>query len=964
MLHPRRFVLAILLMTGTLLIANRPSLAQPHQTDAAPTLRLAREEDGKVTLAFSAVANATEYALRITTDDGKSEAVAVEVIDYTVHGLTNGRKYGFAVAAVVDGRRSPWSNEISAAPVAQPDWNTLREAFTGANPSKNSNPFTMVHGNESEAELRAILRAAYDAGFEGVTLHPYNYENYLGAGQWDRWKVILRQARRLGLAVWQQDDRNYPSGFAMGEVVAAHPEFGRTRLAEAAQQALTGPQKTFSLDIQPLLQGRDFLVAVSAYPESGEPLDLTDRVLKGKLAWEVPAGRWRLFVVKAVGCGPMPVADSNTPMPFVDFMNPRAVDAYIATMYQPAFDRFGPEFGRTFKGYFSDEAPTDFTQFTPDFLERFETTKGYSIRKWLPSVWHDLSRRDKKIRFDYRDFIREQVASVLFGRSRQWCHDHGIRFIGHVIEDHQQDMRRLEFLDFPGFDNVVGQWYDPDPDVYWRMPKMASSVAHYAGSRNDIALVEHFAATGWRTGLSEMKRMMDWSTAMGLNQIVPCGLDTQSPPSWEVTPDFWLHGRNPQWPDFPAYQVTANRMTMLMRGGRHVAPAIVLDTTESHWVTRGTDLGAQHGAADDLWKTCAAMSQAHVDFDLIPYYVFADPARTAFIGGRIQIAKEDYRAVIVPPVDYIPAAVVERLRQFRDAGGVVVAIGRTPTASCNGQEDDRVRAAVAAVWPRDANKSGKTKITDYDSLEKCLADLGVPDVRMSPSPKQVLYCHRQLHGRNLYFFANTGAEPVLTEVELRGAHGNAMSWDPVNGTILGASAHADGDRGLRLRLGLGEYESTFIVTESEPIALPSFSYVTVTVPSTKLPLAAKWQISKGVDQYHRLFTTEANVPADWRAGSSAWLDLQGASQIISVKINGQPVGRQFCAPYSFQVGRELRAGSNRIEIERIGRYSSPVPVANIENLSYTDDSKATAPCQKATLVLLHLPAVDQETDDP
>ena len=153
-----------------------------------------------------------------------------------------------------------------------------------------------------------------------------------------------------------------------------------------------------------------------------------------------------------------------------------------------------------------------------------------------------------------------------------------------MIEDHQQDMRRLEFLDIPGFDNVFGQWYDPDPDVYWRMPKMASSVAHYGGSHNDVALVEHFAATGWRTGLSEMKRMMDWTTAMGINQVVPCGLDTRYPSSWEVTPDFWLHGHNPQWPWFPAYQAAANRMTMLMRGGRHVAPAIVLDTTESHWV--------------------------------------------------------------------------------------------------------------------------------------------------------------------------------------------------------------------------------------------------------------------------------------------------------------------------------------------------------------------------------------------
>ena len=53
-----------------------PSLAQPQPGNAAPTLRLARGEDGKVTLAFTAVAGAKEYAVRVVADDGKSEIIA------------------------------------------------------------------------------------------------------------------------------------------------------------------------------------------------------------------------------------------------------------------------------------------------------------------------------------------------------------------------------------------------------------------------------------------------------------------------------------------------------------------------------------------------------------------------------------------------------------------------------------------------------------------------------------------------------------------------------------------------------------------------------------------------------------------------------------------------------------------------------------------------------------------------
>jgi hypothetical protein len=172
----------------------------------APRLLLARGEDGKVTLRFTPVAGAEHYELRRSDRDGTAIR-SISVADYTAHGLRNGTRYRFAVRALVDGVASPESNELSAVPVEDPAWATLREAFASANPTRNSNPFTMVHGNETEAQLRQILRVAYEAGFEGVALHPYNYADYLGPGQWDRWRILLDEAQRLGLCIWQQDDR-------------------------------------------------------------------------------------------------------------------------------------------------------------------------------------------------------------------------------------------------------------------------------------------------------------------------------------------------------------------------------------------------------------------------------------------------------------------------------------------------------------------------------------------------------------------------------------------------------------------------------------------------------------------------------------------------------------------------------------------------------------------------------------
>lgn len=926
------------LLLMPLLFATETARGQTP-SPAAPTLRLARGEDGKVTLAFTPVAEATSYAITVEPDDGQRTILEpVAVPDYTVHGLVNGRDYRFSVAAVVAGRRGPWSNTLSARPVDQPGWATLREAFTSTNPTRNSNPFTMVHGDESEAELRTLMRVAFDAGFEGVTLHPYNYDDYLGPGQWQRWKIVLDEARRLGLIVWQQDDRNYPSGFAAGKVVAAHPEFARWTLREAAHEQLTGPKAGFQMDLGPLVPPGEQLVGISAYPSEGEPLDLTERAADGKLSWDVPSGTWELFVFKAAH-------ERGHYANYIDFLSPQATDAYVEAIYGATFRELGDEFGRTFRGFFSDEAPVDFKLFTPDFLPRFEAAKGYSVRRWLPSLIHNLGPRDRQIRFDVRNFIREQVTTVFFGRSRQWCHEHGVQLIGHVIEDHQQDMRRLEGLDIPGADNVFGQWYDPDPDVYWRVARMASSVSHYNGVRNDLALMEHFAATGWRSGLSEMKRMMDWSTAFGFNQIVPCGLDSQMPPAWEVTPDFWLHGSNPQWPQFRDYQAAANRMTMLMRGGRHVAPAIVLDTTESQWVTRGVGLGTQHGATDDLWKTSAAMSQAQADFDLIPYYVFADGSRTTLAQDRLHIGKEDYRLVVLPGVEFVPAAVVERLLEFRDAGGLIVVLGRWPRASCNGQEDERVSAAIARLQA--ASARGKSLLCHDGELDACLAKLDVADVRLATPAPKLLYCHRQLHGKELYFFANTGAEPVATPVELRQARGVPSHWDPVTGEIAEVPGYTQQGDTLRLDLALGEYESFFLVVDPDGMPLGSKAGAAA-LQETVVP--ATWQVREGADVYHRIFSTEVTLPDAWPVDSPARLELRGASQILSVQVNGKTVGQRFCSPYRFEVGPQLYPGKNQIEVERIGRYSSPVAIPNIGPHSFTDDAKAVVPCQTVILV--------------
>ena len=147
----------------------------------------------------------------------------------------------------------------------------------------------------------------------------------------------------------------------------------------------------------------------------------------------------------------------------------------------------------------------------------------------------------------------------------------------------------------------------------------------------------------------------------------------------------------------------------------------------------------------------------------------------------------------------------------------MVALNRAPTASCNGQER-RVRSAAERIWGTSGTKQRKSAIRKYDDLGTSLRKWGVPDVQIEPPSAQLLYCHRQRHDKDLYFFNNTGADPIVAQVELRGVHGVPELWDPVSGRIVQAAAYLFREDAVRIELYLGEYESVFVVVD--PRAAP------------------------------------------------------------------------------------------------------------------------------------------------
>ncbi len=968
---------------------GRESHLPAPQPWGSPKLKLARAEHERVVLSFTPVESATSYRILVRDTSGKEERLeGILVSDYAVQGLKNGTQYTFSVAAIGARGATPFSNQLSAIPTAEMSWPSLAEAFSSSNPTRSSCPFWMVHGNETEEQLREFTRVIHRFGFEGVTLHPYDYKGFLEENNWKSWRVIVDAAQRLGLTVWEQDDKDYPCGYAAGQIVARDRKLARWEVTLGHQQKYQGPNPV-SLNIQDLLPLKQRLIAVVAVGPKDQFEDLTGSVTNERLQWNVPEGDWEIFVHGAW----QPGIDDPRVYPdlvhgevrgYIDPLSEEATGLFVQLVLDGTCKAIGFEHvGKTWKGFYIDEPgfyssgvmpgqPGGFP-YTPDFLSRFQAAYGYSIRPFLPLLWETRGPKTDGVRHDYMEFVSTGYDRLFLGKQTRYAEAHGMQINGHVREDLPfqlgggtgSDFRMLEHYSMGGFDHIFDQWYTPEDDVYWRQPKMASSVSHYMETPLDEAMVEHFAATGWRTGLTEMKAMIDWTTCRGVSRTVPCGLDTQKPPVWEDQPEFWLYGQNPLAPYFHAYQTVVNRESMMIRGGRHVAKAIILDVAASAWV----------GPAEELWKSDKALSQAHFDYDNVSYEVFNDPGKCRVQGRQIHLGHEKYDWVILPGVDAIPVSVARRLLDFYENGGSVVSLGpetriellpgmtsakilpRVPIRSADGRNDEEVKKIVSQIWGDQASGRGRAFVTTYKDISNLLYSLGEHDVWIDPNLTLLQYYHRQLSGRDLYFFNNEG-EDLSTEVRLRGVKGVPELWDPVTGSICQAPGYAARGSEIALRLHLHRYESLFVVVNPTATPLPhlvSWNADEVVRTSNGQIVLRKYRSGtfcyEVEDAGGHITSKEVNTPSmrlaaialhegwtrtplqsngavydikfEWLQShaDSAVLVIENMTQVIHASLNGKDMGMQFTYPFRFDLGCSLTPGPNELRLKHIERYT-------------------------------------------
>jgi len=765
-------------------------------------------------------------------------------------------------------------------------------------------PLVFVHG-EDEATIRRVVREVADGGNTGFVWESRPHPDYLGPRWWKDLGIALDEAKRLGLEVWLFDEWMYPSGVAGGKVVAADPELSVHTVADRAL-TVDGPS-TFSPLMMPGPEAK--IIAVRAFParwtEGATSIDLTP---KGRrFTWDVPAGKWRVvWVVEQVARAKPGWTMDN----MIDVMNPRAAAAFIRITHEATYQHFGAEFGKTIKGFFSDEAgfrnitsydslpgtPGMPLPWSPALAEYFKSLKGYDPLPVLPALWYDLGARGRQFRFDFMDVCSRAFAEHFFKPQQQWCHAHSVRLIGHLVEDNGADhqlgygpghwFRAMRFFDMPGID-MVGYQVTPglDSGTYrWTLPEGADwdeehfSFALPAMARGSALekktteiFAESFGAYGWSEGLRTVKWLGDWLIVNGINVISPHAVTLKHHDA-DCPPHFNASSGNPQARYYRSWAEPFSRLQELTRESEPLYDAVVLYTGESAWM----------GQAQNVAPVVRSLETAQVSTVVLPYDTFETAAAAQTV-------------LVLPYVEWAPAPVLERLAALASAGRPVF---------------------VLENWPRNAPQELERSARLLPLAE--LAGQVRHAVRLEPATDTVVVSRRKAPGGEWILLHNRSLRSTY-----RGRlNARATRFDAASGKWFEAP-----------EIELPPYTLWVLWTGAppeKPIAPPRYEPLQA--------VAGAWEMARAGGENNAAFETldPRKMLEDWRrwAGLDHYsgtlryynkitvadprglgLDAGEVREIVELFVNGRPAGVRIAPPYVWDISALAQAGENAIELD-------------------------------------------------
>ncbi len=840
-------------------------------------------------------------------------------------------------------------------------------------------PFFWQHG-EDEATLREYMDAIYRSGIRSVCVECRPHPDFCGPKWWEDMDVILDEARTRGMHVWILDDDHFPTGHCNGAIakadVSLRPWYVCQVFADAfgpvpanrfdvaaamARASAPNPQAPGTLTGLTAIEKQHFenderLLSVSAWRVGADgrltdPVDVTDHVTDGVLTWDVPAGTWRI-------CAVFTTHNGDGRPDYMNILDDDSVRVLIDAVYEPHYARYAEDFGKTIRGFFSDEPMVGNVagMYQPGKLgtekpvtNPWEKKLPGMMEERLGSGWkHELAllwqegteEKTTRVRQAYMDACTRRIEDSFAGQLGAWCEAHGVEYIGHIWEDGDLSynfggglghyFRAMHGNHMGGVDVVFSGSMRPysylnpkggrSGDFYYHvLPKLASSFAHVDPKKQGRAMCEIFGATSWEFGLDQMKYIADNFLVGGVNRYVPHAFSPAPFPDPDCPPHFYAHGENAQFEGFGLLMGYMQRMCHLLDGGTAAPEAAVLYHAENEWPGDLTDV-THHMLCD---TPARILGQHQIDYDILPADILAEDG--TFADGALRIGNMSYQALIVPAADETSETLVQFAEAAEKAGFPVFFLGHRPHA-----------------WSADGKcLEPAGTLTGEEDLIRALRDCGIGEAVLSPASPAVKMLHYRQADGDLYMFVNNDAGVPYRGTVTLPQTGKAWVYDAFHNTVSEADQNVEGSvsrisvciEGYRPLVLFFDHaagrsydtraaQASAMTETARTVELTGFSVSSCEAPAYPA-FSAPVRLERCEDlavlhpemlDFFR-YETVFSMDEDGGRPMSAALELPYVSGCVKVWCNDVLCGEEICPPWRFDLSKAVRAGENRLRIE-------------------------------------------------
>ncbi|MDX9755733.1 MAG: glycosyl hydrolase, partial [bacterium] len=509
----------------------------------------------------------------------------------------------------------------------------------------------------------------------------------------EQYRFAVDTAERLGFNMCLYDEYWFPSGAAGGLLEKNAPEALSKRL-DLKVLEVQGPTA-----VQTVVPDGVLMSAVAMQADTLERVLLTPFITNEQLQWQAPAGPWRIMLFSCV-------RDGNRGL--VDYLDPEAVQQFIALTYDKYYEALQPHFGKTIDSAFYDEPTMHWIEggraWTPAFNAKFQARHGYDPALLYPALWYDIGDDTAAARNALFGFRAELYAEGFIKTIQDWCTAHGIQLTGHQDQEEIVNpvglcgdlILSFRYQDIPGIDQIF---------AYGRASK-AYKVVSSAAYNYDQALVmtECYGAMDKMPISTLYKEAMDQFTK-GINWMVPHAVWYD--PVHITFPPELSYRTEAYGPALPAYNEYMGRLQRLLQPhGRHVADIAVLYPIATMQAGYRFGVGTPYTGGiippEADYMDVGEMLSLGVRRD----FTYLHPttlAENAEIEGREivlqnKINRERFSVLLLPGSQTIAWETLQFARNFYEQGGVVIATTQLPDQSAEFGKGAAVREAIAAIF--------------------------------------------------------------------------------------------------------------------------------------------------------------------------------------------------------------------------------------------------------------------------